>query len=122
MLGFLLCFLAAQVLIIIDFAETRLIAWIVFSMSGQVAILAFPWLSSHFGAALSGRANTAMNLVIFGTAFFAQWLMGWIIDFFPRTAGGGYPIEAYRVAFGVFAVLQALALVRFVRGRWRYAN
>ena len=35
----------------------------VFGMSGQLAILAYPWLSSRFGAALSGRANTAMNLL-----------------------------------------------------------
>jgi MFS family permease len=118
----LLLFMASQLLIIFDVVELRLIAWLVFGMSGQVAILAFPWLSSHFGTALSGRANTAMNLVIFGTAFFAQWFMGWIIDFFPRSAAGGYPREAYQVAFGLFVAMQALALLRFMIGRKHYAK
>jgi predicted MFS family arabinose efflux permease len=118
MLGFLLVFFVSQGLIILDPPGLRLVSWLAFGMSGQVAILAFPWLSSHFGAALSGRANAAMNLLIFATAFLAQWLIGWIIDWFPRTAAGAYPVVAYQTAFGIFLALQ-LAALAFYFANWR---
>jgi hypothetical protein len=91
--------------------------WVVFGMTGQVAVLAYPWLSSYFGAALSGRANTAVNLPLFLTAFGAQYAIGAIIDLFPTTPSGGYSPEGYRWAFGVFLVLQLLALIWYLSGR-----
>jgi len=86
-------------------------------MTGQVAVLAYPWLSSHYGAALSGRANTAMNLLIFGAAFGAQYAIGALIDLFPQTADGGYSPLGYQVSFGVFFVVQLLALGWYWLGR-----
>ena len=83
-------------------------------MLGQVAVLAFPWLSSYFGAQLSGRANSAMNLMIFSTAFVAQWTMGAIIDLFPVKAGGGFSLQAYQAAFGTFLALQLLGLLFYL--------
>jgi predicted MFS family arabinose efflux permease len=117
MLGFLALFMASQVLIVADLEPLRMVAWIIFGMSGQVAVLAYPWLSLHFGAALSGRANTAMNLVLFVTAFAVQYLIGKIIDLYPRTAAGGYPPVAYQVAFGVFLAAQFVALALFLANR-----
>jgi predicted MFS family arabinose efflux permease len=120
MLGFLLVFFGAQALIIADPPGLRRLSWLVFGMSGQVAILAFPWLSSHFGAALSGRANAGMNLCIFATAFLAQWLIGWIIDWFPRTPAGAYPVIAYQTAFAVFLALELAALAIYLANRQLY--
>jgi predicted MFS family arabinose efflux permease len=117
LLGFMLAFLTAQVLIILDVA--RMPAWLMLGMLGQVAVLAFPWLSSTFGAALSGRANSAMNLMIFVTAFLAQWLIGVIIDLFPRTASGGFPLVAYQAAFGTFLALEVLGLLWYLPARRR---
>jgi predicted MFS family arabinose efflux permease len=112
MLAFLAVFFAAQALIIFDIA--RLPAWILFGMLGQVAVLAFPWLAGYYGAQLSGRANSSMNLMIFVTAFVAQWSMGTIIDLFPRTPAGGFPPDAYRAAFGTFLALELLGLVFYL--------
>lgn len=112
MLGFLAAFLTAEALIIIDVAE--LPAWLMFGMLGQVAVLAFPWLSSYFGASLSGRANSAMNLMIFATAFVAQWAIGAIIDLFPPAASGGFSLAAYRAAFGTFLALQIAGLLFYL--------
>jgi MFS family permease len=120
MLGFLIAFMTAQALIISAWPPLRDIAWLTFGMSGQVAILAYPWLSSHFGAALSGRANTAMNFVIFLAAFATQYAIGAIIDTFPRSANGGYDTHAYRVAFGVFLGLQLIAFVWYLLNIQRY--
>jgi MFS family permease len=121
MLGFLIVFMTAQALIITAWPPVRLIAWLLFGMSGQVAILAYPWLSSHFGAALSGRANTAMNFVIFLAAFVTQYAIGAIIDTFQKTATGGYDPHAYRVAFGIFLGLQVVALIWYLANIARYS-
>jgi MFS family permease len=120
MLGFLIFFFLSQIVIIVDPPALRTVTWLVFGMSGQVAILAFPWLSGHFGAALSGRANAAMNLLIFSTAFIAQWLIGWIIDWFPRSAAGAYPVTAYQTAFGIFLLLELAALAFYLANRRLY--
>ena len=85
-------------------------------MTGQAAILAYPWLASHFGARLSGRATTAANLLMFLVAFAGQYAVGAIIDRFPPTATGGYDPQAYRLAFGVLLAIQLAAL------GWYWAN
>jgi hypothetical protein len=90
--------------------------WVIFGMTGQVAVLAYPWLSSYFGAALSGRANTAMNLVLFLFAFGVQYAIGAIIDLFPPTPSGGYDPRGYQAGFGVFLLAQLLALAWYLAG------
>jgi MFS family permease len=114
MVGFIALFLGAQTVIIFAPVAVSMWAWLLFGCVGQVAILAYPWLSSHFGGALSGRANTAMNLVIFAAAFVVQSGIGGLIDLYPRIASGGYPPEAYRSAFGAFLALQVLGLGWFL--------
>lgn len=122
MFGFCLVYLAGQALIVLPVPYPLQVAgWLIFGMCGQVAILAYPWLASYFGAKLSGRANTAMNLLIFMTAFLVQSAVGWIIDLHPRTAGGGYVAEAYAAAFGLFLAIQLLALGWYL-ARWRVVH
>jgi predicted MFS family arabinose efflux permease len=114
MKGFLALFLVAQTGILLDVEALRLPVWLAFGMSGQVAILAYPWLSSRFGARLSGRAHTAMNLLIFVAAFAVQSAIGAIIALFPPGSGGGYDPVAYQVAFGVFLALQAACFALYL--------
>jgi MFS family permease len=114
MIGFLSVFLCAQLAIVLQLTSVNVIIWAVFGMSGQAAILAYPWLSSHFGAALSGRTNTAVNLLVFLTAFVVQYAIGEIIDLFPTTADGGYDPRGYQLGFGVFLAVQALALTWYL--------
>jgi predicted MFS family arabinose efflux permease len=116
MLGFIVVFLVSELLIVLQWTALNPLMWLLFGMLGQVAILAYPWLSSHYGAALSGRATTAMNLVIFLTAFGVQYAIGGIIDLFPTTAGGGYHPMAYQVGFGLALAAQLLALAWYLRG------
>jgi len=91
-------------------------AWLVFGMTGQLAILAYPWLSSYYGTALSGRANTAMNLLIFTAAFGTQYFIGAVIELFPTTANGGYAMEGYQVGFGLCLLAQSLGLIWYLQG------
>jgi predicted MFS family arabinose efflux permease len=117
MTGFLVSLVIAQLGIVLEMTSYSLVCWLVFGMSGQVAILAYPWLSSRFGAALSGRANTAMNLLIFLAAFAIQYAIGAIIAMYPPGASGGYDPRSYQTAFGVFLVLQILTFSMFVANR-----
>ena len=116
MLGFLVVFLFSELAIVLQWTALDPLIWVVFGMLGQVAILAYPWLSSHYGAALSGRATTAINLLVFLTAFATQYAIGGIIDLFPTTAGGGYHPQAYQVGFGSVLAMQVLALIWYWRG------
>jgi hypothetical protein len=93
------------------------VCWLVFGMSGQVAVLAYPWLSSRFGAALSGRANTAMNLLLFLTAFAIRYAIGGIIGLFPAGAAGGYDPRSYQAAFGAFMLLQVATFILYIANR-----
>ena len=80
-------------------------------MLGQTAVLAYPWLASHYGAAQSVKAQTAVNLAIFASAFALQYLIGAIIEQFPTTSSGSYDPLSFQVAFGTTLALQAVALV-----------
>jgi predicted MFS family arabinose efflux permease len=117
MTGFLLAFVIAQLGIVLEITEYSLLFWLIFGMSGQLAILAYPWLSRRFGAALSGRANTAMNLLIFLAAFAIQYAIGGIIGMYPPSASGGYDPSSYQAAFGVFLVLQIVTFAIFIANR-----
>ena len=117
MVGFLVLFLCSELAIVLQWTALNLPLWVVFGMTGQVGVLAYPWLSSHFGAARSGRATTAMNLVLFLFAFGAQYAIGAIIDLFPTGATGGYDPRGYQAGFGVFLAAQVLALGWYLLGR-----
>ncbi|MCA8929535.1 MAG: MFS transporter [Alphaproteobacteria bacterium] len=79
--------------------------WLLFAGTGQLGILGYPHVSEHFGAALAGRAGTAINLLVFGAAFALQYGIGAVLDRWP-TADGHHPVEAYATALGgVLALL-----------------
>jgi hypothetical protein len=90
------------------------LVWVVFGMFGSGGVLSFPWLSRYFGVSFAGRASTALNFIIFSTAFLVQYMIGAIIDLWPTTPAGAYPPQAYQAGFGLFLGLQVLALVWYL--------
>lgn len=119
MLCFMAIYLLAQVGIVLQWTDYALPLWLAFGMLGQVAILAYPWLASHFGSELSGRAQTAVNLMIFGCAFLAQYAIGAIIGLYPQPTATTYDPQSYQTAFGVFLIVQLAALIwYFVTARY----
>lgn len=87
--------------------------WMAFGFFGTSGILPYAVLSQRFPPHLSGRVNTALNLLVFVVAFAAQWGIGAIIGMWPTTAEGGYDPAGYRSAFGVMLGLQLLTLAWF---------
>ena len=111
-------FIIAQGLMLFPVASLSTLYWLAFGFFGASCILPYAVLSQHFPARLTGRANTALNLLVFMAAFSAQWGIGIIIDFWPETATGGYALEGYQASFGIIVGLQVLAAIWYgISGR-----
>ena len=107
-------FLVVQILLLIAPTSWALPLWLAFGFFGTSGILAYPAVSQAFELRLSGRVSTALNLLVFTTAFAGQWLIGTIIEWWPVGPDGGYAPEGYRVGFALLAILQFLALLWYL--------
>ncbi len=72
----------------------------------NVNTLCYPILSRHFPPGMTGRATTALNSFFFVGAFLVQFMIGMVIDLFPATEPGHYPVIAYRLAFAAMIAVQ----------------
>jgi MFS family permease len=109
-------FLCVQALLVLGVTACPLLLWTAFGFFGTSGSLAFTVLSRSFPLGLTGRANTALNLLVFLTAFAIQWLFGVVVNYWPAP-GGGYLAEGYRAAFGGFFLLELLAFAWLLRNR-----
>ena len=98
--------------------------WLLFGFFGTSGILPYAVLSQSFRPELSGRVNTALNLLVFVLAFVAQWGIGSVIEMWPATASGGYSPSGYRAAFIIIMVLHIITLIWFFMAgrRLKYAR
>ena len=88
--------------------------WMLFGFFGTAGIINYAVLSQHFPRHLAGRVNTAVNLMVFVSAFLLQWASGAIIDLWPQPSPGHYAQQGYQVAFGSLLLLQLSALGWFL--------
>ena len=89
--------------------------WGAFTFFGMAATLYFAVLSRAFGPELSGRINTALNLVIFVAAFLLQWLIGLVLSAFSSSASVRPGVHV--AILGSLVVLEVAALVWLLVGR-----
>ncbi len=114
-IGSLVPFFLCELGIVLEWTAAIWPLWIVFGMTGSVAVLAFPVLSEHFGRALAGRAHTSLNLLIFASAFGVQAAVGAVLELWPVTEGR-YAAEGYSVALAALLMVQLLSLVWYWYG------
>jgi len=115
--GGMMLFMLTQAGLVLGAVDVALPLWMLFGFFGTSGILCYAALSQLFPPELAGRVNTALNLLVFSTAFVGQWGIGAIIDYWPA-AGGGYELAGYSAAFGTALGLQVLALGWFwISGR-----
>jgi predicted MFS family arabinose efflux permease len=107
-------FMLVQLALLIGVGSLPLL-WVLFGFFGTSGVLNYAVLSQAFPPVLAGRANTALNLLVFIVAFAGQWGMGAIINRWPEV-GGGYAEIGYRLAFGLALAGQLLSWV------WLLAN
>ncbi len=107
--------LGLTTLLIISIAPTAVsyLLWPILGACFSLSNTAYSLVAQAFPPALSGRANTALNLMVFAGAFGLQWGIGILVD--TLQASGWAGDTAYRAAF--FALLggQFLAIIWLLR-------
>lgn len=88
--------------------------WMLFGFFGTSGIIQYAALSQQFPRKLAGRVNTALNLLVFVSIFFLQWITGVIIELWPKSSASLYPPQSFQAAFGLLLLLQILALIWFL--------
>lgn len=82
--------------------------WTIIAAAGAATVLSFALMGEYFPRTISGRANSALNLLHVSAAFALQLATGFIIEQWPDTRGA-YPAEAHRAAMAVPLGLQVAA-------------
>ena len=90
------------------------VVWVLFGFFGTSGIIQYASLSQHFPRNLAGRVNTAINLMVFVSAFCLQWAIGVIIELWPQTEMAQYSPQSYQAAFGLLLSMQLVALAWFL--------
>jgi len=98
--------LAAELAIILNLAAPMWL-WPLLGISFSLSNIAYSQLTAAFPVALSGRVNTALNLLVFVGAFGLQWGIGAAVD--AAGATGLSRSEAFRLTFALLLAAQALA-------------
>lgn len=112
-------YLLALTVIVMEVAGEAMWPWLIFGVISNITALSYTLLSRHFPLHYAGRANTALNLLVFAGAFLTQFAMGGLLDLWPVDPSGRYPVEAYRAAFGVFALACLASWIWYVVGACR---
>jgi hypothetical protein len=110
----MIVFMVVQGLLILEITSWAPTLWILFGIFGTTGIIPYAVLSQSFPLHLSGRVNTGVNLLVFITAFSAQWGIGAIINLWPFSANGGYAPPGYQAAFTMMLILQIISLIWFI--------
>ena len=111
-------FMMVQLLLIIGPAGWAVPLWLSFGFLGTASIIAYSALSQSFPVHLSGRVITAVNLLVFITAFAGQWAIGAIIGFSSHSVEGMLSPVGFQAGFGLMLSLQLAGLILyFLTGR-----
>ena len=87
---------------------------LLFGYFGSTSTLAYAVLNQHFPENLTGRVNTAQNMLTFIAAFLTQWLVGVIIGLYPSPGDGLYSADGHQAALTVFIGIQIAGFAYFI--------
>jgi hypothetical protein len=94
--------------------------WSLYGLGATANILGFTVVSEGFPRELAGRANTALNLLMFAGSFAAQWGIGLAVEA-ARDRLGLDTAGGLKLAFSLVLALEVLAYAWFARGWTRHA-
>jgi predicted MFS family arabinose efflux permease len=103
-------FLAVQAAILLLPSAATWVTWTAFGILGTAGGLGFSILTQAVSPQLAGRANSALNLMLFAGAFALQFGIGAMIGLWPRDPSGAYPVAAHWWTCAAQLALQGLAL------------
>ncbi|HEY0063399.1 MAG TPA: MFS transporter [Telluria sp.] len=110
-------FVLVQLLAMLNYAPSLALLAVLFTLVGTITGLEYAIVAQSMPPALTGRASTCLNLLIFVGAFLVQAGVGHLLGMWRPDFAGHYPAVAYRVAFGVLVLLQLPGLVAFLMAR-----
>jgi predicted MFS family arabinose efflux permease len=114
-----LVFAASQLLVIVHAPVPPVLPWFLFGFAGQAGNLGYATLAAHFGIGAAGRAQSTANLLLFAAAWVLQWGIGVILDGFRAVDAGAVDPAGYHWAFGLVLVIQAVAVLWYLRPKQR---
>ncbi|MEO8345293.1 MAG: MFS transporter [Betaproteobacteria bacterium] len=95
--------------------------WSLYGFGAAANVLGFTVLNEGFARELTGRTNTALNLMMFGGSLTAQYGIGVVAE--AARARFGYDLAGgLRVALGIALAANVLAFLWFLRGWPRHAR
>ena len=110
-------FMVLQALIILEWISISHLLWAGFGLFINAMALSYAILLQAFPRALAGRVNTNLNMLMIGTAFASQYLVGWVIGLWPPSPDGGYAAQGYQAGFGLLLGAQFVAFLWFLVAR-----
>lgn len=84
--------------------------WILISLISQLFNLSYAVLTQHFQKTHSGRANTALNLMVFSSTFIVQYMIGFTISILDLQYG---TVSSYKISFLLPVAIQILCAIWF---------
>ena len=95
--------------------------WVLFAFCGTGGPAGYIAVGQLFPVAQTARVSTAVNTLTLVGAFLLQWVIGAILDLWPRNASGGWHAHGYTAALALSVVIQLLvAALAWGLGRsWR---
>jgi MFS family permease len=110
-------FIAVQLGFVLNYAPSYQMLSVLFTLVGTITGIEYAIIAQSMPTALTGRAATCLNLLIFLGAFGVQAGFGQIVDCWRPNLLHQYPSQAYRAAFAVLVALQLPGLVLFLLRR-----
>ena len=89
------------------------LAWAFFAFAANALVPAYALLASWFPPALTGRVNTATNVLCFSMAFVLQSVIGALLNRYPAVAGH-YAAGGYYIAWITLVAIQLAAFAWMV--------
>jgi predicted MFS family arabinose efflux permease len=91
--------------------------WMLFAFCVAGASVGYVTVGQMFPPEQTARVATAINTLTLGGAFVLQTATGWVLDFWPRTASGGWDPRGYSAALALSLLLQLLVAARLLGAR-----
>jgi predicted MFS family arabinose efflux permease len=112
-------FIAVQLAFVCNWRPSYQLLSVLFTLVGTVTGIEYTIVAQSLPGALTGRAATCLNLLIFLGAFAVQAGFGLVVDCWQPDLLGHYPAPAYQVAFAALVLMQLPGLIWFMRRRRR---
>ena len=106
--------LIVQILFAAGWTDFPALLCLFFGYFGSSATLAYAVLNQKFPQKLTGRVNTAQNMLTFIAAFTTQWLVGIIIGLYPSPGEGLYNPDGHQAALVVLIAIEIAGFIYFL--------